>query len=172
MSHVTMVAVKESTPELPPRNPAAEFVLAEVLKWSLQFTRGELPDGRGPLAAGERFAAVRTGVRAAGLAHASTSGDLYTTDRRARVLAPQRRAVREWTFADLAEVSALGNWGGLVLVHPSGDTELVVSTSPQPPTWRDATAWLKVEGAFAAGRGGLDSWLTELPQRLATAGGA
>jgi hypothetical protein len=175
MSQVTTMAAEERTPELPRRNHAAELVLADLERWSLRFAAGELQDGRGPLTGGERFAAIRAGVRAAGLGHPSTSGDLYTTDRRACVLAARGRTVREWTFADLADVSVLGNWGGLVLVHPGGDTELVVSTSPHPPTWRDATGWLKVEGAYAAGRDGRDglgSWLSELPHRLSAAGGA
>jgi hypothetical protein len=174
MSRVTMMAVEERIPEPPPRPHAAERVLADLKRWSLQFAAGELLDGHGPLTGGERFAAVRAGVRAAGLGHPSTSGDLFTTDRRARVLAAGGRTVREWTFADLAEVSVLGNWGGLVLVHPGGDTELVVSTSPHPPTWRDAAGWLKVEGAYAAGRGrdGLGSWLTALPHRLSAVGGS
>ena len=168
----TLMAVKETTAEPATGNRAAAQVLAELERWSSQFANGAVQDGNGPLAGGERFAVLRASIRAAGLGHAATSGDLYATDRRARVLTARRRTVRQWAFADLAEVTALGNWGGLVLVHPGGETELVVAASPGPPAWRDATAWLKVEAAFAAGRGRLEHWLAELPRRLSADGGA
>jgi hypothetical protein len=166
------LAIEQTTAEPAPGSRAAAQVLAELQRWSLPFARGELQDGAGPLAGGERFAVLRAGIRAAGLGHASRSGDLLATDRRARVLGARHQTVREWTFADLGQVTALGNWGGLVLVHPDGETELVVAASPHPPSWRDATGWLKVEGAFAAGRGRLEHWLAELPCRLSTDGGA
>jgi hypothetical protein len=154
----------------PGSNRAAAQVLAEIELWSAQFAHGELHGGasdRYPLAAGERFAVQRPGVRAAGGGHAAISGDLHATDRRALVFGDRRRDVREWTFAELAEVRVLGNWGGLTLVYPGGDTELIVTATPQAPVWRDAIGWLKVEGAFAAGRGRLEHWRTGLPHRLA-----
>ena len=167
MSQVIVMPVEDTLADRSPANPAAAQVLAELQLWSLQFARGELDGDGWLLGADERFAAERTGVRAAGLGHAAATGDLYATDRHARVLTARRRPARVWRFADLADVSVLGNWGGLVLVHPGGETELVVTASPTPPTWRDASGWLKVEGAFAAGRGRLDAWLAELPHRLA-----
>jgi hypothetical protein len=170
MSSVTAMAAKETTARPAPANRAAAEVLAELQLWSRQFTRGELPDGACPLADGERFAVQRPGVRAAGLGHAASRGDLHATDRRARVLT-RRGTVREWTFAELADLSVLGNWGGLVIVHPGGETELLVAASPQPPTWRDAAGWLKVEAAFAADRGRLEDWLRALPHRLSAGGG-
>ena len=148
-------------------NRAAAEVLAELRMWSDRFVRGELAGDRCSLAAGERFAVTCPGVRAAGRGHAATTGELHATDRRVRVLPGGRRTAREWPFAELAAVSALGNWGGLTLVHPDGETELLVTASPQPPGWRDAAGWLKVEGAFAAGVGRLEHWLGELPRRLA-----
>ncbi len=151
-------------------NRAAAQVLAEIELWSAQFARGELHDDgshRYPLAAGERFAVQRPDVRAAGGGQASISGDLHATDRRALVLGDRRQDVREWRFAELADVSVLGNWGGLALVSPGGDTELIVTASFQVPAWRDAIGWLKVEGAFAAGRGRLEHWMAALPHRLA-----
>jgi hypothetical protein len=81
-----------------------------------------------------------------------------------------RRAVREWSLADLTAVRALGNWGGLTLVHAGGDTELVVAVGSSSPTWQDAAGWLKVEAAFAAAGGRLSQWVAELPQRLTLAG--
>jgi hypothetical protein len=57
-------------------------------------------------------------------------------------------------------------------VHPGGDTELVVTAGAEPPTWQDATGWLKVEAAFSAAAGRLEHWIAELPVRLAVAGDA
>jgi hypothetical protein len=151
----------------PPAHPAIDLV-AELTLWCADFEAGRL-DGDGcPLDDGERFAVHRAGVRAAGLGRPSTGGQLHATDRRARLLT-DRRIAREWRFADLVDLRVLGNWGGLVLVHPGGETELVVMASPRPPGWRDATAWLKVEAAFAAGRGSLGLWLTRLAPRIAAA---
>jgi hypothetical protein len=118
------------------------------------------------LAPDERFAVGLGGVRAAGRGHPSAGVVLHATDRRAVVFARGRRAVREWRLAELAAVSALGNWGGLALVHADGDTELVVSAGPGLPTWQDAAGWLKVEAAFAASGGRLAQWAAELPRRL------
>jgi hypothetical protein len=156
-------------------NPAAQRVLAEIELWCPAFARGELlpaGDGPPPLAHGERFAGQRVDVRAAGLGHPSAAGTLHVTDRRAMVLSELSEPLREWIFGELTEVSALGNWGGLVLVHPGGDTELVVTAGAAPPTWRDATGWLKVEAAFSAAAGRLEHWLAELPVRLAVTGDA
>jgi hypothetical protein len=77
--------------------------------------------------------------------------------------------VRKWRLADLASVSALGNWRGLAIVHANGDTELVVAVGPAAPTWRDAAGWLKVEAAFAVADGRLSEWLAALPERLTLA---
>jgi hypothetical protein len=154
-------------------NAAAEQVLGEIEQWCLQFERGELQpslNGRPPLAPDERFAVHVGGVRAAGLGHPSAGGTLHATDRRAVVFGDRREPVREWSLCELAAVSALGNWGGLALVHAGGDTELVVAVKPQPPTWQDAAGWLKVEGAFAAAGGLLAQWVSDLPRRLTLAG--
>ena len=110
------------------------------------------------------------GVRAAGLGHPAAGGTLHATDRRAVVVSDRREPVREWSLRELSAVSALGNWGGLALVHADGNTELVVAVKPQPPTWQDAAGWLKVEGAFAAAGGRLAQWVADLPQRLTVSG--
>ncbi|HEY2439792.1 MAG TPA: hypothetical protein VGI07_06160 [Solirubrobacteraceae bacterium] len=169
------VVIAESVP--PPRalNPAARRVLAEIEQWCPAFARGELhPTGGRPpfLAHGERFAGHRMGVRAAGLGHPSAGGTLHVTDRRAMMVSELSEPLREWVFCELTEVNALGNWGGLALVHPGGDTELVVTAGAEPPTWQDATGWLKVEAAFSAAAGRLEHWMAELPVRLAVAGDA
>jgi hypothetical protein len=148
---------------------AAERVMTEIEAWRPRFERGELcpPDADGSsLAPDERFAVDLGRVRAVGLGHPSAGGVLHATDRRAVVLGRARRPVREWRLAELAAVSALGNWGGLALVHADGDTELVVSVGPEQPTWQDAAGWLKVEAAFAASGGRLAQWVAELPRRL------
>jgi hypothetical protein len=148
---------------------AAERVMTEIEAWRPRFERGELrpPDANGSsLALDERFAVDLGRVRAAGLGHPSAGGVLHATDRRAVVLGRGRRPVREWRLTELAAVSALGNWGGLVLVHADGDTELVVAVGPEQPSWRDAAGWLKVEAAFAASGGRLAQWVAELPRRL------
>ena len=148
---------------------AAERVMTEIEAWRPRFERGELrpPAAGAPsLAPHERFAVNLGRVRAAGLGHPSAGGVLHATDRRAVVFGQGRRPVREWRLAELAAVSALGNWGGLALVHADGDTELVVSAGPEPPTWHDAAGWLKVEAAFAASGGRLSQWVAELPRRL------
>jgi hypothetical protein len=152
--------------------PTPEAVLGEIEQWQLRFERGELRPsvaGRPELAPDERFAVHVGGVRAAGLGCPSADGGLHATDRRAIVFGTGRAPVREWSLADLASVSALGNWGGLALVHAGGDTELVVAVKPQRPTWQDAAGWLKVEAAFAVASGRLTQWLAELPPRLAVA---
>ena len=156
-------------------NPSAEWVLEEMEQWRLRFERGELipaGNGRPALAPDERFAVHVGDVRAAGLGHPSARGTLHATDRRAVVFGDRRRPVREWTLRQLASVSALGNWGGLAVVHADGDTELVVAVKPQPPTCQDAAGWLKVEAAFAAAGGQLGQWAAELPRRLSGAGQA
>jgi len=56
------------------------------------------------------------------------------------VFGDRRRPVREWTLRELASVSALGNWGGLALVHADGDTELVVAVSRSHPPGRTPPA--------------------------------
>lgn len=163
----------ESTP--PSLNPTARTVLAEIGAWHPVFARGEAhgADGRpGWLQAGERFAVRIQGVRAAGLARRPVRGTLYVTDRRAVLTAAKGRTVREWALPDLAAVTALGNWGGLALVHHGGDTELVVAAEHGLPSWRDATPWLKVEAAFAAAEDRLEQWVAELPRRLALVGDA
>ncbi|HWE14631.1 MAG TPA: hypothetical protein VG365_14010 [Solirubrobacteraceae bacterium] len=156
-------------------NAAAQRLVAEIELWCPAFAGGELrpAGGEPPLpAAGERFAGRLAGVRVAGLGHPCTAGTLHATDRRALVLDEQSEPLREWAFGELAEVAALGNWGGLVLVHPGGETELVVAAGPEPPTWQDASGWLKVEAAFAAAAGRLQQWMAELPARLAVGDGA
>lgn len=148
---------------------AVRSVMTEIEAWRPRFERGELRPqvpGGPSLAPDERFAVALGRVRAAGLGHPAAGGVLQATDRRAVVVGPGRRPVREWKLADLAAVSALGNWGGLALVHGDGDTELVVSVGPELPTWQDAADWLKVEAAFAASGGQLAEWVAELPRRL------
>jgi hypothetical protein len=152
---------------------AAESVMTEIEAWRPRFERGELrPAGAGnpALAPDERFAVDVGRVRAAGLGHPTAGGMLHATDRRAVVVDRDRQTVREWRLAELAAVSALGNWGGLALVHADGDTELVVAVGPDLPIWRDAAGWLKVEGAFAAAGGRLSQWVAELPERLTRTG--
>ena len=152
---------------------AVQTVMTEIEAWRPRFERGELRPpaaGRPPLAPDERFAVDVGRVRAAGLGHPTADGVLHATDRRAVVLGYGRRPVREWKLAELAAVSALGNWGGVALVHADGDTELVVAVGPDPPSWQDAAGWLKVEAAFAAARGRLSQWVADLPQRLVLAG--
>ncbi len=156
-------------------NPTARKVLGELEQWRTRFERGELEpvgNGRSPLAlaANERFAVHVSAVRAAGLGHPTAGGSLHATDRRVVLLDPRSRPVREWTLRELAAVSALGNWGGLALVHDGGDTELVVAAGPGRPTWQDAAGWLKVECAFAAAGGRQSQWLAELPRRLTVTG--
>jgi hypothetical protein len=151
----------------------AERVLSEIEAWWPRFERGELRppiSGRPLLAPGERFAVDVGRVRAAGLGHPAAGGVLHATDRRALVFDVALEPVREWDLAELASVSALGNWRGLAIVHPGGDTELVVAVEPSPPTWRDAAGWLKVECAFAAARGRLAPWVAKLPERLTADG--
>lgn len=166
MSRATATPAEPTTAQASPADSAGAALLTELRRWSRQFDRGELPGDGYPLGAGERFAVERAGVRAAGRGDAAATGDLHATDRSVRVLGVRGRTVRAWAFDDLADVSVLGNWGGLVLVHPGGETELVVTASRTPPTWRDAAGWLKVEGAFAAGQGRLQHWLSDLSRRL------
>lgn len=172
---VSAMAIAEASLLAPALNPAARRVLAELELWWGEFAPGRLrpqPGGPPALAPGERFAGRRAEVRAAGGGHPSAAGTLHATDRRALVVGTRAQTLREWAFGELAAVSALGNWGGLALVHPGGDTELVVTAALHPPTWQDATGWLTVEAAFAAGAGRLDSWMAELPRRLAVTGEA
>lgn len=148
---------------------AAERLLTELEAWRPRFERGELrpPNGDASLLApDERFAVKLRRVRVAGLGHPSAGGALQATDQRAVVVGRNHRPVRMWRLADLAAVSALGNWGGLALVHAGGDTELVVIAGPELPTWRNAAGWLKVEAAFAASEGRLAQWVADLPGRL------
>jgi hypothetical protein len=150
----------------------AQRVLSEIEAWRPRFERGELRppiSGRPRLGPEERFAVDVGRVRAAGLGHPPAGGVLHATDRRALLYDIGLHPLREWGLTGLASVSALGNWRGLAIVHPGGDTELVVAVDPSPPTWQDATGWLKVECAFAAARGRLAQWVAELPDRL-TAG--
>jgi hypothetical protein len=154
---------------------AAQTVMTEIEAWRPRFERGELrPPGAGrpSLAPDERFAVDVGRVRAAGLGHPTAGGVLHATDRRAVVLGRGPRPVREWKLAELAAVNALGNWGGVALVHADGDTELVVAVGPDRPTWQDAVGWLKVEAAFASAGGQLSQWVADLPQRLVLAGQA
>ncbi|MGH2894382.1 MAG: hypothetical protein ACRDPM_14130 [Solirubrobacteraceae bacterium] len=147
----------------------AQRVMTEIEAWRRRFERGELRpsiSGRPSLAPDERFAVDLGQVRAAGLGHPAAGGVLQATDRRALVFDVVLEPVREWRLAELASVSALGNWGGLAIVHADGATELVVAVTLSPPTWQDAAGWLKVEAAFAAANGRLSQWATELPQRL------
>lgn len=150
----------------------AERVMTEIEAWRPRFERGELrPPATGCplLEAHERFAVDVGRVRAAGRGNPSAGGILHATDRRAMVFGDSEEPVREWCLTDLASVSALGNWGGLAIVHADGDTELVVAVGPTQPTWEDAAGWLKVEAAFAAADGRLSQWVSELPQRLTLA---
>jgi hypothetical protein len=155
-----------------PIDPAAQ-VMNELEAWRPRFERGELRPpmpGRPGLAPDERFAVEVGRVRAAGLGHRAAGGMLHATDRRAVMLGRGRRPVREWRLADLTAVRALGNWGGLTLVHAGGETELVVAVGPSGPTLTDAAGWLKVEAAFAAAGGRLSQWAADLPGRLTLAG--
>jgi hypothetical protein len=150
----------------------AEQVMGELDAWQRRFERGELRPtmpGRPALVPGERFAVGVGRVRAAGLGHRAADGMLHATDRRLVVLGRALRPVRKWRLTELAAVRALGNWGGLTLVHDDGDTELVVAAGPEAPTWHDAAGWLKVEAAFAAAGGRLAQWADELPERLTLA---
>jgi len=153
----------------------AEQLLSDLEAWRRRFEHGELRPampGRPLLATDERFAVDLGQVRAAGLGRRAAGGILHATDRRLVVLGRGQHPVRTWRLTHLAAVRALGNWGGLTLVHGSGDTELVVSAGPEPPTWQDAAGWLKVEAAFASASGCLAQWAAELPERLALAVGA
>lgn len=156
-------------PTTAPLTPA-ERVMTELEAWRPLFERGELsplidaPDL--PALQAERFAVDIGPVRAAGLGRASAGGLLRVSNLRAMVIdGPE--PVREWNLEDLDSLSALGNWGGLVVVHAGGNTELVVAAGPELPGWEDAVAWLKAEAAFAAGQGRLPAWIAELPRRLA-----
>jgi hypothetical protein len=154
---------------------SARRVLDEIERWLPGFERGELePFTNGhpslTLAGDERFAVHVGGVRAAGLGHPASDGVLQATDRRAVVIGDAHRPVREWRLDGLISVAALGNWSGVALVRAGGDTELVVSIRPGPPTFQDAADWLKVEGAFATAAGRLREWVDELPARLSRAG--
>jgi hypothetical protein len=151
----------------------AERVIAEIESWRPRFERGQLrpPISRRPvLAAGERFAVDIGRVRTAGLGRAAAGGVLYASDHRVLVFDVGLEPVREWRLEEVQSLSALGNWGGLAIVHAGGDTELVVAAAPAPPTWEDAADWLKVEGALAAARGHLTQWAAELPRRLTVGG--
>lgn len=156
----------------PGLNPAAVRVLEEIKLWWPMFAHGETaPDVAGApgLRPGERFAVRVAEVRASGLGRPSVVGALHVTDRRAVLVDADTVAARAWDFADVAAVNALANWGGVALVHPTGDTELIVSARRQLPAWRDAAPWLKVEAAFAAADGRLQSWVDDLSRRLALA---
>jgi hypothetical protein len=149
--------------------PAAQL-MSDLAAWRPRFERGELRPAmpeRPALAPDERFAVEVGRVRAAGLGHRAAGGTLHATDRRAVMLGRGRRPVREWRLADLTAVRALGNWGGLTLIHAGGETELVVAVGPSVPALGDAAGWLKVEAAFAAAQGRLTQWMAELPERLA-----
>jgi hypothetical protein len=151
----------------------AERVMSEIEAWWPRFERGELRppvSGRPRVAPQERFAVDVGRVRAAGLGHPAAGGVLHATDHHALVFDTGLEPVREWDFGALASVSALGNWRGLAIVHPGGDTELVVTVEVSSPAWQDAVGWLKVEAAFAAGSGRLAQWMAELPTRFAGPG--
>lgn len=160
-------------PSMPPaHNSPAQRVLREMELWWPAFAGGALTpdaDHAPPLRPGERFAVELPAVRTAGLGLPVTAGALCATDCRAIITTEWSRSQREWAHQDLCAVDALGNWGGVALTRADGDTELIVSAAPEPPTWHDATAWLKVEAAFAAATGRLDDWMGRLPQRLALA---
>lgn len=156
----------------PGLNPAAQRVLAEIELWCPLFASGELvPEvaGRPALAPRERFAVHLGEVRAAGRGHAPATGALHATDRRAVIVGEDGEAVRDWALDSVGAIQALGNWGGIAIVHETGDTELVVAAKPELPSWRDASGWLKVEAAFAAAGRRLEPWLADLPHRLALA---
>ncbi|MGH2893003.1 MAG: hypothetical protein ACRDPM_07015 [Solirubrobacteraceae bacterium] len=151
----------------------AERVMTEIEAWRPLFERGTLRpqvSGRAVLEPDERFAVDLGGVRAVGLGNPAAGGVLHATDRRVVVCDGGSHPVREWCLTELASVSALGNWGGLAIVHADGDTELVVAAGPELPTWEDAAGWLKVEAAFATASGRLSQWVAELPDRLMLAG--
>jgi len=159
------------SPITAPADPA-EQLLGELETWRRRFEHGQLRSavaGRPMLAPDERFAVDIAQVRAAGLGRRSAGGILHATDRRLVVVGRAQQPVRRWRLAELAAVRALGNWGGLTLVHASGDTELVVAAGPATPTWHDASDWLKVEAAFAAAGGSLSRWAADLPDRLTLA---
>jgi hypothetical protein len=151
----------------------AEQLMGELETWRLRFERGELRPampGRPALAADERFAVDLGRVRAAGLGRRAAGGILHATDRRLVVLGRAQRPLRTWRLAELGAVRALGNWGGLTLVHAGGETELVVTVGSEAPCWGDAAGWLKVEAAFAAAGERLAQWAMALPERLTLAG--
>lgn len=156
----------------PALNPAARRVLDEMELWWPVFAHGELvPDVAGTpgLRPGERFAIGVGDVRASGLGQPPVVGALHVTDHRAVVVDTDMVAVREWDLDRVAAVNALANWGGVAVVHPTGDTELIVSARWEMPSWRDAPTWLKVEAAFAAAGGQLEPWVEDLGRRLAIA---
>ena len=141
----------------------ARHVLDTLENWALP------PRPPGAEDAQESFTVRVDGVRAAGLGMAEAAGSLSVTDRRALITAPDGEPLREWALADLASVNALGNWGGVALLHAGGEMELVVSADAARPGWEQAAAWLKVEAAFAASADRLQEWLSDLPERLALA---
>jgi hypothetical protein len=141
-------------------NGVAHRVLGELEAWGPRLQRGAADDGA------ERFAVRVDGVRAAGLGHPGATGTLSVTDRRALLTGPDGEPLREWALADLDSVTALGNWGGIALVHAGGEMELVVSARSDRPGWEEAAGWLKAEAAFAAAADRLAEWLSELPERL------
>ncbi len=148
----------------------AERVMSELEAWYPQFERGDLAPlvaaAQLPAARGERFAVDIGPVRASGLGRPPAPGVLRVTSVRA-VIIDGPEIVREWPLDELESISALGNWGGLVVVRAGGDSELVVAAGPKPPGWEDAVGWLKAEAAFAASTVGLGLWIAELPARLA-----
>ena len=144
-------------------NGVAHHVLDALETWDLPPRLRRAPHGE------EHFVVRVDGVRAAGLGMAGAAGSLSVTDRRALITDPRGAPLREWALADLAAVNALGNWGGVALVHTGGEMELVVSADPGRPGWEQAAAWLKVEAAFAASADRLAEWLSDLPERLALA---
>lgn len=166
------MSVSHLTPLAALADPA-ERAMTEIEAWWPRFKRGELRpaiSGRPVMAPGERFAVDVGRARAAGLGNPAAAGVLHATDRRVLMFDVGLEPVRKWTLADLDSVSVLGNGCGLAIVHPGGDTELVVAVAGALPTWQDAAGWLKVEAAFAAAGGRLSHWVAELPERLTVAG--
>jgi hypothetical protein len=169
--------------------------MAELAGWREKFEAGgiRLWGLRQPkLESGERFAGrvIRVGVAerdlnvpmaewaaragSTGLAGKPTGAAFATSERVFVVGNRPTDVIREWRWRDVASVGLLPVAVGVVIRRdldlPEADVlasewnPLVVASRPDPG--KLLVRWLKVEGAFAAWRGGLDAWFAALPGRV------
>lgn len=96
-------------------------------------------------------------------------GQLWVTNRRA-FIDDRKKRLREWAWAELADVRLIPGYRGVVFTPKTGDEVTVLRQvvkdravqSRYAPYYR----WLTVEATFAAATGRLDEWYADLPARM------